>query len=249
MNEEAPIVPKIKYVLKQISHEKLEKYMLEILSHSFFDFEKHWNNQHFPNAHNLKIYLTPDIYSKYYGMKKDIEEIIKKRINDSFELLVPDLKLLPNLEKLEIIASEVKPIYTKWEEINLIQQKLIEILERSNGSIDYQSIGNTARTLMDKLARAVFNSELHKPNDPSMELSNGKYKNQLNTFISTELSGKKNKELRKLGESSIEFVGSSIDLMNSTTHKLNAKRHYAELCVISAISAVSIIKTIHELEQ
>ena len=248
MKEEAPLVPKIKYVLKQISTQKSENYMIELINHSFFDFEKHWNNKEFPNAYNLKIYLTPDIYSKYYGMKKDIEEIIRKRINDSSELLVPELKLLPDYEKLELLSSEVKPIYTKWEQINSNQQKLIEILERSTDSIDYQSIGNTSRTLMDKLARAVFKVKLHKADDPTIELNNGKFKNQLNTYISCELKGKKNKGLRKVAESSMEFVSDSIDLMNSTTHKLNAERHFAELCVISAISAVSIIRIIDELE-
>lgn len=248
MKEEAPIVPKIKYVLKQISKRKSETYMLEIINHSFFDFEKHFNNHHFPNAYNLKIYLTPDIYSKNYGMKKDLEEIIRKRINDSSELEVPELKLLPDYQKLELLSTEVKPIYTKWEEINTIQQKLLEILERSLDSIDYQSIGNTSRTLMDKLARAVFKTDLHKADDPTIELNNGKFKNQLNTYISFELKGKKNKVLRKVAESSMEFVSDSIDLMNSTTHKLDAERHFAELCVISAISAVSIIKIIDELE-
>ena len=70
----------------------------------------------------------------------------------------------------------------------------------------------------------------------------------MNTYIASELKGKKNKGLRKVAISAIEFVSDSIDLMNSTTHKLNAEKHFAELCVISAISAISIVKIIDELE-
>ncbi len=248
MNQEAPLVPKIKYVLRQISEHKSELYLIELINHSIFDFEKHENNAVFPNLYNVKVFLTPDIYSKNYYLKNDIEKIIKKRINDSTELEVPELNLIPDYSKLELLSTEVRPIYTEWEEINYSQQKLIELMERSIDSIDYQSIGTTARTLMDKLSRNVFNPEIHKTNDPNIELANGKFKNQLNAYITTELKGKKNKGLRKVAESSIEFVNNAIDLMNSTTHKLNAERHFAELCVISAISAVSIIKIINELK-
>ncbi len=248
MRQEPQLAHKIKHVLKQIAERRSESYMLEILNHSFFDFEQHWNYQTFPNAYNIKIFLTPNIYSKYYELKKGTQDILKKRINDSTELLIDKLKLLPDYDKLELLSSEVKPIYTKWEVINSGQQKLIELLERSTESTDYQNIGNSGRTLMDKLAREVFNPDLHKAEDPSIELYNGKFKNQLHTYITSELKGKKNKGLRKVAESAIEFVSDSINFMNSTTHKLNAEKHFAELCVISAISAVSIIKIIDELE-
>ncbi len=248
MKQEPPLVPKIKHILKQISERKSETYMIEILNHSFFDFERHWNYQTFPNAYNIKIYLTPDVYSKYYELKKGTQDILKRRINDSTELLIDKLELLPDYDKLELVSTEVKPIYTKWEQINSGQQKIIELLERSTESTDYQNIGNSARTLMDKLAREVFNRDLHKADDPTIELNNGKFKNQLNTYIASELKGKKNKGLRKVAISAIEFVSDSIDLMNSTTHKLNAEKHFAELCVTSAISAISIVKIIDELE-
>ncbi len=35
--------------------------------------------------------------------------------------------------------------------------------------------------------------------------------------------------------------------MNQTTHKLDVQKHFAEVCVISTISVVSLIKTINEI--
>ena len=247
MKKEAPLFPKIKYVLKQIAKTKNESHMIDIINHSFFDYEKSWNYET-SGAHDIKILLTPDIYTKNYSTKDIVEKIIKERMVASSELQIGKVKLLPDYEKLELISSEVKHIYTKWEDINISQQKLIEILERGNDSIDYQNIGNSARTLMDKLARNVFNPKTHIAEDPKTELNNGKFKNQLNTYISSELKGKNYKDLRKVAKSSIEFVGNAIDLMNTTTHKLSAEKHFAELCVISAISTVSIIKTIDEIK-
>ena len=246
MREEASLFPKIKYVLIEIAEKNKETYMVEIINHSFFDYQESWNYGT-SGAHDIKILITPDIYGKHYNSKSDIEKIIKNRMVASTELNIAKVNLLPDYEKLELISSKVKPIYTKWEEINTGQQKLIETLKRSTDSSDYQNVGNTARTLMDKLARSVFNPDLHKSDDPTIELYNGKFKNQLNTYISSELKGKKRKDLKKLAISSIAFVEDAIDLMNTTTHKLSAEKHFAELCVIGAISAVSIIRTIEEL--
>lgn len=247
MKEENQLIQKVKYILSKISTQKDENYMIEIINHSFFELENYWIYRGFSTDYKLKIFLTADIYSKYYDLKKDIINIIKLRINDSTQLSIISIEILPDYDKLELVSSEVKPIYTKWEEINLNQNKLIESLQRSNESLDYQNVGNIARTLMDKLARKVFNSSIHIPEDKSIILVDGKYKNPLNTYIASELKGKSNKGLRKLAQSSIEFVSDAIDLMNATTHKLNAEKHLAELCVISTISAISIIKTVYEM--
>lgn len=57
-----------------------------------------------------------------------------------------------------------------------------------------------------------------------------------------------NKEFRKFAEVSIELVERAIDVMNTTTHKINADKHLAKVCVISTISAIRIIKLIREVE-
>lgn len=74
------------------------------------------------------------------------------------------------------------------------------------------------------------------------------WKNQLHSYIDSVLSGDKNKEFRKLAKSAIDFVENSCDLMSTTTHKLDAEKHLAEVCLISTISAISIISLIRHLE-
>ncbi len=250
MKEEGPKVQKLKYVLKQISKQKGESTLIELIDYSFFEFESYWSYKGSAKDCKLKIFLRSDIYAKNYDFKKDLQEIVKARVNNSTnDFCVILTEILPDYDKLEIISLEIKPVYTEWEEINLNQQKLIETLQRSNDSLDYQAIGNLSRTIMDKLARKVFNPDIHVAEDPSIELHNGKYKNQLNTYIYHGLQGQSNKNLRKLAQSTIEFVGNSIDLMNATTHKLNTEKHFAELCVISALSAINIIKTISDLKK
>ncbi|MBA7523718.1 hypothetical protein ES705_15851 [subsurface metagenome] len=232
----------------QISKENSEKVLIEILKHSEFLFKNHWNQRSFPNLFNLRIRLTPAIYTKHYNKLGRYQQILNERLNNSSGLMVDKIEILPDYDKLELVNSEIIPVQTKWQEINKYQQRLIENFERSRDSIDFQNLGNTARTIMDKLARKVFDPEKHKPNDPEIKVNNGNFKNQLHTFIDVKLSGSKNKELKKLAESAINFVENAINLMNSTTHKLNAKVHLAEVSVICTISAVSIIKLINELE-
>lgn len=240
---------KIKYFLIEISKIKPnERYLIEIINQSEFRFEQHWNHQVFPNAYNLELFVTPDIFIKYQSMISDISRIIKSRINESTKLVIDKLRILPDFDKLEIQNFHVSPIKTEWQEINLLQEELLNRLQRSTTTMDYQNIGNSARVIMDKLARVVFDINLHKPSDINKNVTNGKFKNQFHAYIATVLSGSKNKEFRMLANSAIEFVENSCDLMNKTTHKLDAEKHLAEVCVISTISAISIINLIRQLE-
>ena len=96
--------------------------------------------------------------------------------------------------------------------------------------------------------RFIFVLKSKKPESKeNILLSNGKFKNQFRVYIQNVLSGEKNKELRHYSESAIEFTEKSIDLMNQTTHKLEVQKHFAEVCVISTISVVSLIKAINEV--
>lgn len=247
MNE-SELVQKIKYILVQISKQNEEHELVEVLNHSKFQFKNHWNQRSFSNLFNLDIKLTPEIFVKYNGRIDEFAKQLNNRINDSSELMIDKLGILPDYDKLEILKSEIFSVNTPWEDINKFQQKLIEEIKKSNDSIDFQNIGNTSRSIMDMLAREVFDSTLHKPNDPTKEVHKGKFKNQIHAYIDTVLSGSKNKQFRLLSETSIDLVEKSIDFMNTTTHKLNAGKHLAEVCVISTISAISIIKLINELE-
>lgn len=240
---------KIKYILLEISRNKGdEEALIEVLNHSTFIFESHWNNQAFPNAYNLELHITPDVYTKHFSVIYKIEQTLNARINQSTKLIIDKLKILPDYDKLELVNSQVFPILTEWEEINQLQNKLIESLQRSNQAIEFQGVGLIARTIMDKLARQVFDPIKHKPKDDKIPVSNGNSKSQLHSYIDAVLSGKDNERFRKLGNSSIDFVEDAIDIMNLTTHKLNAKKHLAEVCVVSTISTVSIVSLIRQLE-
>ena len=194
------------------------------------------------------MHITPDVFTKYFGLIKNSEKIIQYRINESTKLIIANIKILPDYKKLQLVNSQVFPVFTEWEEINQLQQKLLENLQRSNQSIDFQGIGLIARTIMDKLTRQVFDANKHKPKDEKILINKGNFKNQLHTYIDTVLSGESNKKFRKLGKSAIDFVEDSIDIMNETTHKLDAEKHLAEVCVISTINAISMISLIKLLE-
>ncbi len=241
-------IKKIKHVLLEISKQKSEPDIVELLKHSEFIFEDHWNQHSFPNKYNLSINMTPYIFTKYYDTINKYKEILDERMNNSTPLIIGKIEILPDYNKLELINSEIIPIKTRWEEINENQNRLIENLYKSKDSIDYQNLGNTSRTIMNKLAMKVFKEDVHKPANLDMKVHNGNFKNQLHAYIEAELYGKKNKDFRKLAVSAIEFVENAIDLMNSTTHKLNAKEHFAEMSVISTISAISIVKLIDDLD-
>ena len=169
-------------------------------------------------------------------------------IRETTQIYINDIIIIPDYDKISIINSEVSIIQTEWDEINELQSKLIDLFKQSDGSIDYQNIGNSARTLMDKLARIVFDEKIHKPADPKIDVRNGKFKNQLHSYIAVKLSGSKNEDIRSLAKAAVEFMEKSIDLMNVTTHKLDVQKHFAELCIISAINVISVIKSVNEIK-
>jgi len=171
MNDSQKPIDKIKYILIQISKGNVnEEELIEILNHSEFIFNRHWNYQTFPNAYNLDIRVLPDIYTKCYNKMRNYSMIIKERINNSTKLIIDVLKIIPDYERLEMVYSIIQTINTPWEEINLNQQKLITDFERSTNSLDFQNIGNTSRTIMNKLANEVFDLKKHKPKDPKIEV-------------------------------------------------------------------------------
>lgn len=240
---------KIQHALKEIAKSKGETIHIEIVDNSNFFFNEDLAYPHLDNIYNLKVYTSPYVFYKYFDYKTSIQKEIKSRITRSTDYIIETVEWILDLEKLEVKNIEVEVVKTKWKEINELQTKLIELLTNSVDSMDYQNIGNTSRTIMDKLAREVFDKEKHFSEDKSVELQNGKFKNQLSTYLANELAGKPNKELRKIGQSSIDFVSDSIDLMNKTTHKLGADKRFAELCVMSTVSVINLIKIISEINE
>ena len=237
---------KIKFITQEIISQN-EPWLADLFTDFDWQFEDHWNQRSFPNLFIVTILVLPDKFINYSNFIEKAALIIKKTIESSSSILIYKLELKPDYSKIEIHNTKIEVVKTEWGEINDLQGKLISSLNQSYESIDYQNIGNTSRTIMDKLARGVFDPKKHVPKDSSMDVSNGKFKNQLQAYVASELGGKKNKPLRVLAESAINYTLNSIDLMNITTHKLNAEKHFAEICVMSTINIIGLIKAITEL--
>ncbi len=190
------------------------------------------------------------IYTKYSINKEKIADLYLS--DDKIEDVI--IQHYKSLEERSLsddyfdYYDQIYIVHTPWKEINKLQNKLFELLKISNDSIDFQNIGNTARTIMLNISEEVFDAQKHKPQKAGIDLSKDKFKNRLHTYIDSVLSGTSNREFRQLAEVSIEYVEKSIDLMNKTTHKTDAEKHLAEVCVIGTISAVNIIKLIAEIE-
>ena len=239
---------KVIYLIKEIAKENKFVNTLAVLENSSFKFQVHTQRNYANTFYNLFVTVDPSTFVKINKELASVKNTIKRLIGEiTTDLYINEVIIAPDYDKISIINSEVSVIQTEWEEINDLQKKLIDLFKKSDGSIDYQNIGNSARTLMDKLSRIVFDKELHKPDDPKIDVRNGKFKNQLHSFIATKLRGGQNEDIRKLANATIEFMEKSIDLMNVTTHKLDVQKHFAELCIISLINVISVIKSINEI--
>ncbi|MFP4526366.1 MAG: hypothetical protein ACLFNL_08250 [Bacteroidales bacterium] len=243
------MIEKIKYLVKQLSKELGDNEVYEFIENSEIVLENHWNQKSFPNLYNVLIKAHPDVYVRYYKFMDYFRTVLENRIKDAASIMVDKFRIQPDHEKIQILHSEIEVIKTPWSEINDNQNKLIKLIQSSKESIDYQSVGLLSRTIMEKLADEVFNVEVHisDKSDPSKYIRS-KYKNRLQAFIQYKVKGEKNKELRKFAKTSIDFTKQAIDLMNKTTHKLDAQKHFAEVCAISTISVISLIKSIKELD-
>lgn len=246
----AKMTEKVKYVVKEICKTNEDFPCVEIIENSeFYVITRTKQHTWDPQECYIEFKVVPEIYIKHVndidritGMIRNYFEISTTR-ND---LIILNLEVNLDYTKVSILNSEVSFIQTEWGEINELQKQIIENMRKAVNSMDFQNIGNTSRTIMEKLARLVFDSKTHTTT-AKVDLSKGKFKNQLHTYINCLLNGEQNKELRQFSESAITFMEKSIDLMNQTTHKLDVQKHFAEVCVISTISVISLIKAVSEV--
>lgn len=238
---------------KQELSEKIYCYLIELydnnrttLYHEILIHSKIYVQKLYPKKRLIFI-IHPEIYKKYdpqlESITKDIRQKIKQITNASFN----EIHYIPDWNKFQILNNQIKTIITPWEEINQYQEKLNEQLKTADKPIDYQNIGNTSRILMQKLARIVYDKNVHKAPD-NVEVSDGKYKNRLHTYIKSELGGSSNKELREYAVSLITTTEKSIDLSNKLTHDLDADNLMAESCVMSTITTIGLIKMIESVK-
>jgi len=236
--------------------EKLFQYLIYLMdsneTENIHDFLTHSDIYHEPDYSSswigsikLIIVTHPDTYKKYNKQINAIKKSIANKLNEFTRQIITSVKVIPNLNKFQILNNRYSPVDTPWEEINKYQNIILEQLRIASEPIHFQNIGNTGRTIMQKISDIVFNPLMHKA-PTNIDLSEGKFKNRLHTYIKASLGGGDNKEIRDYALSVIDTAESSIDLANMLTHSLNADSFIAESCVISTISAINLIKIISD---
>ncbi|WP_299339521.1 hypothetical protein [uncultured Psychroserpens sp.] len=247
------MIEKLKYLVVEILKKNNDLVSVNIIQNSGLEVLNKGNtrgNMIYSNHFFYLIFtLNPALYVNHVDELDRISDVIKhyfNKVTDKKKVAIEKVVFKPDYNKIVILNSNISVIETPWEEINTLQEKIIEDMKSADSPTDFQNIGNSARTIMDKLARLVFDPKTHIAPE-NVDVRNGKFKNQLHTYIDSVLSGKANKELRLFSTSAIDFTEKSIDLMNKTTHKLDVKKHFGEACVISTINVISLLKAINEL--
>ncbi len=193
----------------------------------------------------LRIVSNPEIFKKYYQQFSSFKDQIIKKLQEFTGVYICEIKIEPNLKNFQISANRYIPVSTPWEEINSDQDIMLEQFRSAAESIDYQNIGNTCRTIMQKISNIVFDPQKHIAPD-KVDISEGKFKNRLHTYIKTELGGHINDKIRDYSLSVIDTAEKAINLANTLTHSLNADSFIAESCVVSTISVINILRIIEK---
>ncbi len=217
----------------------------DFLIHSKISVEKDYTSG-FSDSMGLFILLDPEIFKKYQGSIKQFENNISSKLSQFTNTHIYKVKTYPDLKRFQILENRIVPINTPWQEINSGQTHLLNLQRTATETIDFQNIGNSSRTLLQKVANIVFNPTKHICSDKNIDLGEAKFKNRLHTYIRSELTGSENKELRDYSYSVITTSEKSVDLANKLTHDLKANRLMSELCVISTVTVISIIKLIEK---
>ncbi|MBI2271774.1 MAG: hypothetical protein HYU69_15645 [Bacteroidetes bacterium] len=206
-------------------------------------------DHNYQRCYKLGLLVHPEIYKKHLDNLENIKGAIQQRLEEYSGKYIADSRVFPNLNKFQILKNTYVPINTPWADINQDQGHLLELLRSAKETIDYQNIGNASRTLLQKFANHIFDPKKHTTdakdaNGKPIDLGDDKFKNRLHTYIRCELGGHSNKELRDFALNLISTAESSVDLANKLTHDLKAGSMLAESCVISTMTAISIVKLI-----
>ncbi len=193
----------------------------------------------------LKISVDPYIYRKYHTMVPYFTKDIGKLFSEVTQVILYKEKAMPDLEKFHILQNDIITVITPWEEINKSQEDLLRLLRTSSNTLEYQNVGNSSRAIMQKLSDIIFDPNKHIAQ--GIDLSQGKFKNRLHTYITIELGNSQQEELRKYIEAIISATEKGIDLMNKVTHDLNTNSFYAESCVIGVVTSIGLINLVRNM--
>ena len=202
------------------------------------------STQLYSEIYNLKIVTDPEVYKKYHNFIDSIEREIIAKIRQFTKLYIYNVETIPDLRKFRILENKIVPVNTPWEKINVDQSRIVSQLRTATEILDFQNIGNSCRMLLQNLSNIVFKANQHISTEKSVDLSEGKFKNRLRTYIKCELNEKQNEELKEYGLAIVIATEKSVDLANKVTHDLNASALMAEFCVESTWAVVNIVKLI-----
>lgn len=194
------------------------------------------------NNYNLYLSIAPETYKKFQNTIYKWGEVVKDKIKEIFNINIDSVKVFPDLENFHIFSNQYVPQTTPWDEINDDQNQLLKSLRQAQTILDFQNVGNIARTIMKKITAEVFDETKHKANN--VDLSGDKYKNRLHTYIKTELEGNENKDFRHFAEAIITSCEKAIDLSNTLTHDLKATAFMAESSVIGVLTSINVIRLV-----
>lgn len=133
---------------------------------------------------------------------------------------------------LSIIVEEA---VVEWKDIKNDITKLEKDCHRAESTIDYQNIGNSCRTLLIKVARLVYNPNIHgNTREDGKEIGNAEAVAMFANYFSYKLPSEKNKKLRV-------YAKAANDLANELTHKTTAMKQDMQLAVSATIHLVYIV--------
>jgi len=216
----------------------------EFVSHSEFYYATN-NLSGKINARLVQILTNPEMYKKYCHQLDSFKDKISKTLQEFSDVDIYKIVIRPNLNRFQILANRYFPVSTPWDEINEVQNTMLEQLRAATNPMEYQNIGNTCRTLMQKISNIVFKSHKHIAPE-KIDVSEGKFKNRLHTYMDNELCGHNNLKIKDFSLSLIDTTEKAIDLANNLTHSLNADSFIAESCVVCTISSINIIRIIEK---
>jgi hypothetical protein len=200
------------------------------------------------DGQDYKLYLivAPDVLKKYQDHLDGIKRSLKKIFHTFYQRNIQNIVIKPDLDKFKIIDNSFVALNTPWEDINKDQEHLLALLKTTKEIQDFQNIGNSSRTIMEKVSNIVFDPVKHLPETKETDLSKGKYKNRLRAYIYSELGGSDNKEVRLFAYSIIESCEKSINLSNALTHDLKATSLMAESSVMGVLTTLNIIRLVEK---
>jgi hypothetical protein len=150
------------------------------------------------------------------------------------EMFDPILESVKSLQK-----GSINPVFeepTGWTRVdrNIVEVKLR--LVQSSTEEQYQAVGLLCRETLISLAQVVFIEDEHKTLD-GVKASKTDAKRMLEAYISNQITGKTNENIRK-------YARASLELANELTHKRTAEYRHAAMCAEATNAVVNIIAII-----